>query len=170
MIQHNPNLGPDPIGIQTWVHPLNRLLGLIMMGAILTACSSETETVPIVTPTIPLPTVTITALSPTTATVGQPLRFSVSAQLSAPAGILAEDPVLITVTPPLGERIPITTLDADQIPNCGVGSPVCTLTDVFVDASSQISLTVTGSYGITVSLLDRQGRVGQDTEGIQVGL
>ncbi len=146
------------------------LMGLLLTVSILSACSDSEETVPTITPTVPLPQVTITSFSPTTATVGDPLSFTLSAQFSASAGIPATDPVLITVTPPLGERTPITTFDVAQIPNCSVGSTNCVLNSVIVDASSQIPLTVTGSYTVTLSVLDLQGRVGQDTAVIQVGL
>ncbi len=159
-----------PCRIPPGSRQLPSVLGLLMIASILTACGGDEETIPVVTPTTPLPTVTITNFSPTTSTVGQILNFTFSAQLSTPAGITATDPVLVTVTPPLGERIPITTLDATQIPNCSVGSTSCTLSNVVVDASSQVALNVTGSYVITVSVLDLQGRVGQDTQGIQVSL
>lgn len=153
-----------------WISGYPGWMGLLLTVSILTACGDSEDTVPTIAPTVPPPQVTITSFSPTTATVGDPLSFTFSAQFTASAGITAVDPVLITVTPPLGERIPITTFDAAQIPNCSVGSTTCALTSVVIDASNQIPLTVTGSYIVTLSLLDLQGRVGQDTAVIQVGL
>lgn len=161
---------PEKTQFARALQPLQQWAGMVMTVAILSACSSEEESLPLIAPIVPAPTVTITAFSPTTARVGDQLSFTVSAQFLAPNGIPAADPVLVTVTPPLGERIPVVALDANQIPNCSAGNTSCTLDTVVVDASNLISLTLTGAYVVTVSLLDLQGQVGQDTQVIQVGL
>jgi hypothetical protein len=141
-------------------------------GALLllaTSCSDEgNTTVPL--PLLPQPPrVTITGLAPSTVVVGNVLTFTISANLEIPNGIRAQDPVLISVTPPLGSRVGVQTLDVAQIPGCFEGSTFCTLNNIFVDAS-EVSLTVSGSYGITLSVLDLAGQVGQDVRAINATL
>lgn len=136
---------------------------------LVTSCSSE-DTIPVINNPLPAPPrVTITALAPSTIAIGNVLTFNISATLEIPAGIRAQDPVLISVTPPLGSRVGVQTLDVAQIPGCFEGSTFCTLNTVFVDAS-EVSLTVSGNYQITLSVLDLVGQVGQDVRAISATL
>jgi hypothetical protein len=115
------------------------------------------------------PSITLTSLVPSTLRLGDPFQFTLSAQIQTPGGIRSQAPVLITVAPPLGSRVGVITLDAGQIPGCGGGSIVCSLSN-FPVTVTQVPLQVTGSYEVTISVLDQQGRVAQSSGAITATL
>ncbi len=117
----------------------------------------------------PAPSINLTSLSPSTLRLGDPFRFVLSAQIQTPGGIRAQSPVLVTVAPPLGSRVGVLTLNADQIPGCGPNSVVCSINTLPVTVT-QVPLQVTGSYQVTISVLDQQGRVAQSSASITATL
>lgn len=136
----------------------------------LSACSEGDDNLAIAPGPNLDPTITLTALSPTSIPVGTPLLFGLSAQINAPQGIRAEDPVLVSVTPPLGTPVPVAVLDADDIPGCSVGLTSCVIDSLTVDASTQVSVNTTGSYTVSISVFDLQGGFDQSSSTITATL
>ncbi len=146
------------------------LLTLSAVMIALSACGEGDDNVAIAPGPNLDPTITLTALSPTSIPVGTPLLFGLSAQINAPQGIRGEDPVLVSVTPPLGTPVPVAVLDADDIPGCSVGQTSCVIDSLTVDASTQVPVNVTGAYTVSISVFDLQGGFDQSSSTITATL
>lgn len=146
------------------------LLSLGWGSLALSSCSEGGGSSAIAPPIGPgSPSISITGLVPTALRLGDPFQFVLSAQIQTPGGIRGDSPVLITVAPPLGSRVGVLTLNAAQIPGCGGGSIVCTINNLPVMVT-QVPLNVTGSYEVTISVLDQQSRVAQSSATITATL
>lgn len=133
-------------------------MGLISFSTL--ACSSDDSSSPIV-PLNQLPLLTNFSIEPTTVTAsGQTLTFTLSGQVSTPEGLRADDPFLIRITPPLGNPITLPPLDASDIPSCFGGASACTWNAVGINADPVI-VDRSGSYLVTLSVLDQQNQLAQ---------
>lgn len=145
-------------------------LAISLAALVLSGCGDSADTVTLAPPVgPPAPSISLTNLSPSTLRLGDPFQFVLSAQIQTPGGIRAQSPVLVTVAPPLGNRVGVLTLNAGQIPGCGPNSVVCSINNLPVTVT-QVPLQVTGSYEVTISVFDQQGRVAQSSASITATL
>ncbi|MDX2273361.1 MAG: hypothetical protein NW237_15615 [Cyanobacteriota bacterium] len=147
------------------------ILGSLAMGLATVACGgeSETTTIPPGVGPLPPPGISLNTINPSNFVLGQPLLFDISVVSNAQAGYASTDAFLVTVTPPLGSRIGVETIDIFQVPGCGVTLSFCNLNNYPIDAR-EVLLTVSGDYLVTVSVLDAEGRVAQAEGVIRVDL
>ena len=131
---------------------------LLLLGVGLAGCGETTGSTPLPTP-IPPPSLTITDLSPRTVSVGQTPTFVVSFRVEAPAGIRGSNAFLAAVTTPLGNFVTLGVFDASQLPGCFVGATACTVTGLTL-SQNRFTVTQTGSHQLTISVFDRQERLG----------
>ncbi len=141
--------------------PLNRRIPLLwLLGVVLAGCGETTGSSPLPLPTpLPPPSLTITELSPRTVPVGQTPTFVVSFRVEAPAGIRGSNAFLAAVTTPLGNFVTLGAFDASQLPGCFVGATACTVTGLTLP-QNRFTVTQTGSHQLTISVFDRQERLG----------
>ncbi|MCF2971679.1 hypothetical protein L1047_10790 [Synechococcus sp. Nb3U1] len=138
-----------------------RLPLFLLLGSVVAGCGGTTggsDFLPLPNP-IPAPTLTITDLSPRTVSVGQTPTFVVSFRVEAPAGIRGSNAFLASVTTPLGNFVTLGAFDASQLPGCSVGATTCTVTGLALTQNS-FTPTQTGSHQLTISVFDRQDRLG----------
>jgi hypothetical protein len=139
---------------------MDRQIPLLLLGAVLAGCGETTGSSPLPPPPpLPPPSLTITDLSPRAVPVGQTPTFVVSFRVEAPAGIRGSNAFLATVTTPLGNFIPLGAFDASQLPGCFVGATACTVTGLTL-TQNRFTVTQTGSHQLTISVFDRQERLG----------
>ncbi len=139
--------------------PINRRIPLLgLLGLVLAGCGETTSSSPLPTP-LSAPSLTITDLSPRTVSVGQTPTFVVSFRVEAPAGIRGSNAFLAAVTTPLGNLVPLGAFDAAQLPGCFVGATACTVTGLPL-TQNRFTVTQTGSHQLTLSVFDRQERLG----------
>ncbi|MGY2766704.1 hypothetical protein [Thermostichus sp. MS-CIW-26] len=134
---------------------------LVLLSSVLVGCGGTTgsSNLPPLPPPIPAPSLTITDLSPRTVLVGQTPTFVVSFRVEAPAGIRGSNAFLASVTTPLGNFVTLGAFDAAQLPGCFVGATTCTVTGLTL-TQNRFTLTQTGSHQLTISVFDRQERLG----------
>ena len=139
---------------------MDRQIPLLLLGAVLAGCGETTGSSPLPPPPpLPPPSLTITDLSPRAVPVGQTPTFVISFRVEAPAGIRGSNAFLATVTTPLGNFIPLGAFDASQLPGCFVGATACTVTGLTL-TQNRFTVTQTGSHQLTISVFDRQERLG----------
>ncbi|MFS8905780.1 hypothetical protein [Synechococcus sp. O70.2] len=139
---------------------MDRQIPLLLLGAVLAGCGETTGSSPLPPPPpLPPPSLTITDLSPRAVPVGQTPTFVISFRVEAPAGIRGSNAFLATVTTPLGNFIPLGAFDASQVPGCFVGATACTVTGLTL-TQNRFTVTQTGSHQLTISVFDRQERLG----------
>ena len=139
---------------------MDRQIPLLLLGAVLAGCGETTGSSPLPPPPpLPPPSLTITDLSPRAVPIGQSPTFVISFRVEAPAGIRGSNAFLATVTTPLGNFIPLGAFDASQLPGCFVGATACTVTGLTL-TQNRFTVTQTGSHQLTISVFDRQERLG----------
>jgi hypothetical protein len=139
---------------------MDRQIPLLLLGAVLAGCGETTGSSPLPPPPpLPPPSLTITDLSPRAVPIGQSPTFVISFRVEAPAGIRGSNAFLAAVTTPLGNFIPLGAFDASQLPGCFVGATACTVTGLTL-TQNRFTVTQTGSHQLTISVFDRQERLG----------
>jgi hypothetical protein len=139
---------------------MDRQIPLLLLGAVLAGCGETTGSSPLPPPPpLPPPSLTITDLSPRAVPIGQSPTFVISFRVEAPAGIRGSNAFLAAVTTPLGNFVTLGAFDAAQLPGCFVGATTCTVTGLTL-TQNRFTLTQTGSHQLTISVFDRQERLG----------